>query len=118
MKPIKLTLTAFGAFADTAEIDFEALASRGLFLVSGETGAGKSTIFDAMCWSLYGETPLKDVRGLRSDHVGDDTRCEVTFTFESAGERYSVTRGPARPVWSKNTVASGRLSVGMNSPWA
>ena len=107
MKPIKLTLTAFGAFADTVEVDFEALASRGLFLVSGETGAGKSTIFDAMCWALYGETPLKDVHGLRSDHVGEDTRCEVSFTFESAGARYSVTRNPDQHRPGKR--GSGRL---------
>ncbi len=107
MKPIKLTLTAFGAFAGTVEVDFEALASRGLFLVSGETGAGKSTIFDAMCWALYGETPLKDVHGLRSDHVGEDTRCEVSFTFESAGARYSVTRNPDQHRPGKR--GSGRL---------
>lgn len=94
MKPIHLSITAFGAFADTVEIDFAALAPRGLFLVSGETGTGKTTIFDAMCWALYGTMPLKESHEVRSDHVEGSTRCEVSFTFESGGSRYCVTRNP------------------------
>ncbi len=94
MRPIRLSISAFGAFAEQVEIDFAALASRGLFLVSGETGAGKSTIFDAMCWALYGDMPLKESSEVRSDHVDATTRCEVTFTFDSGGARYTVTRNP------------------------
>ncbi len=94
MKPIHLTITAFGAYPDTVEVDFAALAPRGLFLVSGETGTGKTTIFDAMCWALYGAMPSKQPHEVRSDHVDDATRCEVTFTFESAGARYTVSRNP------------------------
>jgi len=94
MKPLKLRLEAFGSFAGIEEIDFEALAPRGLFVVSGDTGTGKTTVFDAMCWALYGAMPLKESKGVRSDHVTAETRTEVTLTFECGGERYVVTRNP------------------------
>lgn len=94
MRPIHLSIDAFGAFAGHVEIDFDALAPRGLFLVAGETGTGKTTIFDAICWALYGEMPLKETNEVRSDHVEPDTRCEVVFTFESGGIRYRVQRNP------------------------
>lgn len=94
MKPIELTLEGFGVFPGRVEVNFAALASRGLFLVAGETGSGKTTIFDAMCWALYGEMPLKASGEVRSDHVDDATRCEVSFTFEAGGSRYRVTRNP------------------------
>lgn len=94
MKPIKLILEAFGSFPGTETIDFAALAPRGLFVVSGDTGTGKTTIFDAMCWALYGEMPLKDSRGVKCDHAPPTTKTRVTFTFECGGERYVVTRTP------------------------
>lgn len=94
MKPIKLTITAFGAFAGTETIDFTKLAQRGLFVVSGDTGTGKTTIFDAMCWALYGEMPQKESDYVRSHHVADDVRTEVEFIFECGGDRYVVTRNP------------------------
>lgn len=94
MRPIHLSMKAFGAFSDRVDIDFAALAPRGLYLVSGETGTGKTTIFDAMCWALYGRMPRKQPHEVRSDHVADTTRCEVTFTFDAGGARYTVTRNP------------------------
>lgn len=94
MKPIKLVLEAFGSFPGTETIDFAALAPRGLFVVSGDTGTGKTTIFDAMCWALYGEMPLKDAKGVKSDHASPKTMTRVVFTFECGGERYVVTRNP------------------------
>jgi len=94
VKPVHLTLEGFGVFPGRIEVDFDALAARGLFLVAGETGSGKTTIFDAMCWALYGEMPLKAPGEVRSDHVDDATRCEVSFTFEAGGFRYRVTRNP------------------------
>lgn len=102
MKPIRLKLSAFGSFAGTEEIDFEALAARGLFVVSGDTGTGKTTIFDAMCWALYGTMPLKD--NVRSDHVGDTVPTSVEFTFECDGDRYHVTRRPEQRVHKKRGV--------------
>lgn len=94
MKPIRLDFEAFGAFPGRESIDFAALAPRGLFLVSGATGTGKTTIFDALCWALYGEMPTKDGAEVRSDHVADEVRTQVTFVFEVGGERYRVTRNP------------------------
>ena len=94
MRPLQLRLEAFGSFAGVEEVDFEALAPRGLFVVSGDTGAGKTTVFDAMCWALYGAMPLKESKGVRSDHVPAETRTEVSLTFECGGERYVVTRNP------------------------
>lgn len=94
MKPLKLTFSAFGAYPGTETVDFESLYSRGLFLVSGPTGAGKSTIFDAMCWALYGDMPLKHKAEVRSDFVPAETQTKVTFDFEVGGVRYTVVRNP------------------------
>lgn len=94
MKPIRLSISAFGAFSEQVEVDFAALAPRGLFLVSGETGTGKTTIFDAMCWALYGTMPLKEPHEVRSDHIDASKRCEVAFTFDTGSGRYTVTRNP------------------------
>jgi exonuclease SbcC len=94
VRPIRLELQAFGSYPGKEEVDFEALAHRGLFVVSGDTGTGKTTVFDAMCWALYGSTPGKAAEEIRSHHVGPETRTEVRFTFECDGERYVVTRNP------------------------
>ncbi len=94
MKPIRLDLQAFGSFPGIEKIDFEALSPRGLFVVGGDTGTGKTTIFDAMCWALYGQMPLKESGGVRSDHADTSTDTYVEFTFESDGKRYLVRRTP------------------------
>lgn len=96
MKPLKLRFQAFGSFPELVEIDFDSLAPRGVFVVSGDTGTGKTTIFDAMCWALYGEMPLKDSGGVRSDHAPESTETFVELTFECDGVRYVVTRRPSR----------------------
>lgn len=96
MKPLKLRFQAFGSFPELVEIDFDSLAPRGVFVVSGDTGTGKTTIFDAMCWALYGEMPLKDSGGVRSDHAPESTETFVELTFECDGVRYVVTRQPSR----------------------
>ena len=70
MKPIKLLISAFGPYADTMpEINFEQFEDRGLFLITGDTGAGKTTIFDAICFALYGITSgsFRDTKNLRSE---------------------------------------------------
>lgn len=95
MKPIHLTLKAFGSFAGTAELDFEDI--EGLWLISGDTGSGKTTLFDAIVYALYGKTSDNEARNgkaLRSDYADSRTETEVRFTFEHEGERYTITRSP------------------------
>lgn len=101
MKPLKLNLSAFGPYADLTEIDFEKFGTTGLFLITGETGAGKTTIFDAISFALYGEVSGEN-RGediLRSDFAKPDTETYVKFTFENQGKLYEIKRIPkyARP---------------------
>ncbi|MGN0424004.1 MAG: AAA family ATPase [Acetatifactor sp.] len=97
MKPIKLLISAFGPYADTMpEIDFEQFEDRGLFLITGDTGAGKTTIFDAICFALYGITSgsFRDTKNLRSEYAGDTTPSFVDFYFSHQGKQYHVWRQP------------------------
>ena len=106
MRPIALKLQAFGSFPELEFIDFAALADHGLFVVSGPTGTGKTTIFDAMCWALYGDMPLKVANSVRSDHADADTETFVEFTFESDDVRYVVRRTAA---WRRRAKLQDRL---------
>ena len=95
MKPIKLVIEGFGSFPGREEIDFAALAPKGLFVVTGPTGTGKTTIFDAMVFALYGVLPGSRQAGdVRSHHAGPETKTEVTFDFDIDGTSYRVTRNP------------------------
>ena len=94
MKPLKLVMQAFSTYLDKTEIDFSGLNSQGLYLISGETGAGKTTIFDAICFALYGETSGSD-RGsdvFRSQYADLKTPTIVELTFELGKKRYIATR--------------------------
>lgn len=98
MKPIKLVISAFGPYADKMpEIDFEQFESKGLFLISGDTGAGKTTIFDAICFALYGETSgfYRDTKNLRSEYAKSSTESFVDFYFTHQGKQYHVYRKPS-----------------------
>lgn len=89
-------MSAFGPYADHTEIDFERLGGQGLYLITGDTGAGKTTIFDAIVFALYGEAS-GDVRKadmFRSKYAKEDVSTFVTFTFEYRGKRYQVKRNP------------------------
>lgn len=95
MKPLKLTMTAFGPYKETETIDFTVLGGRRLFLVSGNTGAGKTSIFDAICFALYGEASGEDRRDagmLRSQFAADDVHTAVSFEFELKQRTYRVLR--------------------------
>lgn len=100
MRPLMLRFQAFGAYPALHEVDFEALGRRGLFLVTGPTGTGKTTVFDAMVFALYGCLPGARSNGgeVRSHYVADDVESFVDFTFEADGHRYRVHR---TPTWFK-----------------
>ncbi len=97
MRLHRLEVTGFGPFADTTRIDFDALSEAGLFLLSGPTGAGKSSVLDAVCFALYGDVPgdRATAKRLRSDHAGDDVVPRVVLEATLSGRRFRVDRSPA-----------------------
>lgn len=96
MKPLHLTMTAFGPYKNKEEIDFTKLHEQGIFAISGATGAGKTTIFDAISFALYdsasGEDRSGKVDGLRSDFADDNLHTSVTLRFEMHSRVYEITR--------------------------
>ncbi|MEW2633921.1 AAA family ATPase [Streptomyces sp. NPDC048389] len=95
-----LAVTAFGPFATTQDIDFDALASSGIFLLHGPTGAGKTSVLDAVCFALYGAVPgarQSPGASLRSDHAQTGTPTEVRLELTVAGRRLEVGRRPEQP---------------------
>lgn len=100
MRLHRLAITAFGPFGATEDIDFDALSSAGLFLLHGPTGAGKTSVLDAVCYSLYGAVPgarQSPGTSLRSDHALAGLPTEVTLELTVGGRRLEVTRRPAQP---------------------
>ena len=99
MRPERLTLRAFGPFADEQTIDFRELGGRTMFVISGNTGAGKTTIFDALTFALYGETSggEREMSDLRSHFAKPDQKTEVELEFLLKGERYRIIRQPGQP---------------------
>ena len=96
MRPLKLSMSAFGPYAGTQVIDFRELGSRSFFLIHGPTGSGKTAILDAMCFALYGESSgaLRDGRQMRSDHADLSVATELTFDFSAGAEVYRIKRNP------------------------
>lgn len=94
MRALFLSMTAFGPYENTVEVDFSRFGTSGLYLVTGDTGAGKTTIFDAICYALYGEPsgPNRDEKMLRSKYVDDKTHTRVFFKFSVKNKEYSVER--------------------------
>ncbi|MEV6975393.1 SMC family ATPase [Kitasatospora sp. NPDC093806] len=98
MRLHRLTVTAFGPFAGTETVDFDALAAGGLFLLRGATGAGKSSVLDAVCYALYGEVPgTRRANRLRSDHAAPQRLTEVRLELTLGGRRLEITRLPEQP---------------------
>ncbi len=98
MKPVKLTISAIGPYAgELRPIEFDAFYEKGLFLISGDTGAGKTTIFDAICFALYGTASgtYRDVANLRSEYAKDSAKSYVDFYFSHQGRTFHVWRQPA-----------------------
>jgi exonuclease SbcC len=111
MKPLAITMTAFGSYAGTERVDFGRLGERSLFLIHGPTGAGKTTILDAMCFALFGRTSgaERDGRQMRSDYVDPAVATEVTFDFALGAEVYRVRRSPEQEVLKKRGAGTTKM---------
>ncbi len=96
MRPLKLTMSAFGPYADEVSVPFSDFGERGIYLICGDTGAGKTTIFDALTFALYGESSDDERKAalLRSDFADPQTPTFVRLTFSYRDEEYEIYRQP------------------------
>lgn len=109
MKPIKLTMNAFGPFSGTECIDFTPLWDHNVFLITGPTGAGKTTIFDAICFALYGRASGENRQNenFKSDFAPEDVLCSCTLEFELRGKHFCIFRQPPQQkLTSKGTYTT------------
>lgn len=96
MRPMKLTISAFGPYAGKTELEFGRLGDQGLYLITGDTGAGKTTIFDAITYALYGRASgnVREADMFRSKYAKAEVPTYVEFQFEYGGRQYTVKRNP------------------------
>ena len=108
MRPVRLLMSAFGSYAAKTEIDFRHTV-QGIFLITGDTGSGKTTIFDAITYALYGETSggMRSGSMMRSQYASADEKTYVEFAFEHLGDIYLVRRGPEYKV--KKQLKNGKV---------
>ncbi|MER5193533.1 SMC family ATPase [Streptomyces sp. NPDC002755] len=118
MRLHRLDLTAFGPFGDPQSVDFDELSTAGIFLLHGPTGAGKTSVLDAVCYALYGSVPGARQSGqglnLRSDHAAPGIRTEVTLELTVAGRRLEVTR---QPPWERPKKRGTGTTVEKAQSW-
>lgn len=97
MKPLKVKISAFGPYKNCIDIDFEKIGESGIFLITGDTGAGKTTIFDAISFALFGEVSgsNRPVPSVRSDFAENDTETFVELEFTHKNKKYKIKRNPA-----------------------
>ena len=109
MRPIKLTISAFGPYKDKTVIDFTKLGERGLYLITGDTGAGKTTIFDAICFALYGEPSgsSRDPKMFRCKY----SDANVPTFVELISPLAFIQRGSTIPVTIKSILSLAFTSV-------
>ena len=108
MKPLKLTMQAFGPYKYKEVVDFKELKDNRLFVISGNTGAGKTTIFDGIVFALYGHASgedRKEHKSMRSDFADDDTHTQVELIFEASGKKYRVLRQLAHIKTGRKTAS-------------
>ena len=120
MRPLKLTLSAFGPYAGHTEIDLEKLGEKGLYLITGDTGAGKTTIFDAITYALY-DAPSgtnRDTSMFRSKYASPETPTFVEMTFSCGGKVYTVRRNPEyeRPARRGSKMTKQRAEAELHLP--
>lgn len=99
MRPLKITMSAFGPYAGEVTLDMQKLGKSGIYLITGDTGAGKTTIFDAISYALYGEASgnYRENTTLRSKYASADTPTFVELEFEYNNEIYKINRNPEYP---------------------
>ncbi|MBO5666489.1 MAG: AAA family ATPase, partial [Firmicutes bacterium] len=96
MKPLRLTISGFGPYAGETTLDLSSLGEQGIYLITGDTGAGKTTIFDAIIFALYGEASgtNRDASMLRSKYADEETPTFVELLFLYADKEYRIRRNP------------------------
>lgn len=115
MRLHRLDITAFGPFGGVQHVDFGELSAAGIFLLHGPTGAGKTSVLDAVCYALYGSVPgARQGGSLRSDHAAPGTRTEVTLELTVAGRRLEVTR---QPPWERPKKRGAGTTLDKAQSW-
>lgn len=118
MRLRRLDITAFGPFGGSQTVDFDELSGAGLFLLHGPTGAGKTSVLDAVCYALYGSVPGARQSGqgltLRSDHAGAATRTEIRLELTVAGRRLEITR---QPPWERPKKRGSGTTLDKAQSW-
>ena len=113
MKPVRLIMSAFGSYAEKTEIDFTDV-QHGLFLITGDTGAGKTTVFDAVTYALYDQTSGGKREGnmMRSKYASEETDTYVEYTFSYQEDVYRIRRNPEYMRPGKRRQADGSPKIG------
>ncbi|NUT28829.1 MAG: AAA family ATPase, partial [Streptomyces sp.] len=119
MRLHRLDVTAFGPFGGSQSVDFDALSTAGLFLLHGPTGAGKTSVLDAVCYALYGSVPGARQSGqggmnLRSDHAAPGTRTEIRLELTVTGRRLEITR---QPPWERPKKRGSGTTLDKAQSW-
>ena len=125
MKPLRLEMTAFGPYPKEVILDFAVLANQSMFLITGPTGAGKTSILDAIVYALYGQTSggLRDGSDMRSDYADATTPTAVVFEFQVGDHRYRMERTPKQELQKKRgtgtrtVLATASISEWIDDEW-
>ncbi|WP_164726500.1 AAA family ATPase [Veillonella sp. VA139] len=125
MRPLRLEMTAFGPYSKEVILDFAILANQSMFLITGPTGAGKTSILDAIVYALYGQTSggLRDGSDMRSDYADATTPTSVVFEFQVGDHRYRMERTPKQELQKKRgtgtrvVLATAAISEWIDDEW-